>query len=688
MSLLTSRKQPMQGLANPLKKMPREQRDVLFILLTLLFILIPHFFYLPIWASVISVLTIGWRAILARYNMKLPGKVVKFSLLGIFLALIVLNYRSIAGPLAGDTLLVMLISLKTLELRARRDALAIFYFGLFLILMGLTHSQGILMAVSMLVALTALLTALTNANMPAGYPPLKDAFRVAMRLMLWGMPLMIVLFMIFPRLDPLWALPNFMLSKTGVSDSLTINSISSLVQDDSIAFRVKFNGKAPGQNDLYFRGPVLSYFDGSRWLARDFIIDTTRNPTQAIGFSSNDAPLEYEVTMEMTNQPWLFTLDFTPPQSAPNFLNSSYRVILNQSLQWTTHKPINERAKYSAAAYLQYKVGVNMSQREKEAEIRLPKDSNPLTQKWAQELMRDSSFAALDNKGKANWVLNHINQNEFFYTLSPPVGYGAETAADQLWFDYQSGFCEHYASGFVILMRYLGVPARIVTGYMGAQPNLLDQYWVVRQSNAHAWAEIWQPEEGWIRIDPTAAIDESRIESGISTVTTSGAAMNFNYADLGLMQKLKMRWEALENAWNQRVLGYSIESGIELLQWLGLKKATWLTLIGSLFGFLGGLVGIYFIILKIRAPKQDPWVKVYQMLRTKLEKIGISSTPATGPRTLAQQLNQATGKKAKPETLQQIKILLHDLESLRYSSNKKKKLSLKKIKTGIQKLRI
>ena len=685
---LFARSKPLSDIDSPLRKMPREQRDTFFILVTLLFILIPHFFYLPVWASAIAVLTLTWRAILARFNMPLPGKVVKTALLIFIIALTVLNYRSIAGPLAGDTLLVMLISLKTLELRAKRDALAIFYFGFFLILMGFTLSQGIFMAVSMLVALTALLTALTNANMPAGYPPLKDASRVALKLMAWGTPFMMVLFMIFPRLDPLWTLPNFMLNKTGVSDTLTINSISSLAQDNSIAFRVKFNGKIPDQKDLYFRGPVLSYFNGMQWSARDFIIDTTRDTNQTVAFSSNSLPIEYEITMETTNQNWLFTLDFTPPETRPTFSTSSYRLLLNQGFQWTTTKVINERIKYQASAYLDYRVGKNLSQWQKTAETRLPESSNPLTQKWAQELMRDPSFAALDAKGKANWVLNYINKNQFHYTLTPPVGYRPDTAADQLWFEYQSGFCEHYASAFVILMRSLDIPARIVTGYMGAEPNLLDQYWTVRQSNAHAWTEIWQADEGWIRVDPTAAIHPSRIDNGINTATTSETAINYIYADLSFMQKVRMRWEALENAWNQRVLGYSVESGIELLKKLGLKKATWFTLAGLLIGFFGILVGLYFLVLKIRTPKQDPWIKVYNLLRSKLEKAGITSTPATGPRTLAQKVNVMAKKNAKLKENKEIQNILQQLELLRYAKNKKNRTSLKKLKAEIQKLRI
>lgn len=666
-----------------LARMPREQRDILFILLTLLLVLFPHFIYLPIWVSSLSILTLLWRAILARQNIKLPGKTVKTVLVITAFILIALNYRSIAGPMAGDTLLVCLVSLKTLELRAKRDALVIFYLGFFLILMGFSYSQNIPMAICMLVSLTALLTALTNANMPAGYPPLKEPLTIALRLMFWGLPLMVVLYLIFPRLDPLWAMPTREVSKTGVSNMLSINSISELVNDESIAFRVRFIKEAPPQSSMYFRGPVLSLFNGRQWRSRDLLLNLEGN-NASDPISNNYSAIEYEITMEATNQPWLFTLDFTPPQQPPVLNNSANRPHINIGYQWMLEREIRDRIKYHTTAYMDYHMGQNISESEKNSQTDIPRGNNPYTQQWAQQLLQTDSFAKLSNEDKANWVLNYIRQNKFHYTLKPPTGYQAQSAADQLWFDYQSGYCEHYAYGFAILMRSLGIPARIVTGYLGAEPNLIDNYWIVRQSNAHAWNEIWQPGKGWIRMDPTAAIDPARIDDKIASMN-SQIAPTTSYASLNWNTKLKMRWQAMENAWNQWVLGYSVDKGLGFMDWLGIKKATWFTLAGILAGLLIMLTGGYLLILKWRAPKPAPWTKAYTRLREKLEKAGFPSDISTGPRRLAHIISQSASKN---QSLKNARKILLALEKARYTSLSGQKQSLRKISNAIKKLRI
>jgi transglutaminase-like putative cysteine protease len=655
-------------------KMPREQRDTLFILGTLLFILLPHFFYLPVWASVLTCLTLLWRAWLTRGTAKLPGLLIKISLLVFFVGATLISYKTIAGPQAGGTLLVMLVSLKTLELRARRDALIIFYLGFFLIMMSFFESQNILIALCMLISLTALMAALINAHMPAGYPPLKDSIRIALRLMLWGTPFMVILFLTFPRLDPLWALPDPNVAKTGVSDELSINSISELVQNQAIAFRVKFEGNAPAQKDLYFRGPVLSLFDGRVWRARDIPMHNMLSAEEKEAYFTFSSPaVHYEITQETTNQNWLFTLDLTPPQGAPA-LNSN-RAQIGYGGQWAVGRIISDRIRYNATAYFNYRLGSNTPPNALYIETLLPSQSNPRTQAWAKQLMQDPSFAALDPRGKAQWLLNYIRQENFHYTLQPPIGYTAATAADQLWFDYRAGFCEHYASAFVVLMRALNIPARIVTGYQGAEPNFIDSYWIVRQSNAHAWTEIWQPGEGWIRIDPTSAIAPYRINNGSLFLTDENAG-NRSFANLPFIDKLLMRWDALENYWNQWVLAYSVDAGIDLLSRLGIKNASWGTLVKILLGITGAVLLVLLLIIRWKNRTQDHWLKAYAVLRQKLQKAGFPSDATTAPRTLAKQL---AGSAAQQPQLQQAQHLLLRLEKLRYAPSASQHHSLKEV---------
>ena len=663
--------------------MPREQRDTLFTLSALLFILIPHFFYLPAWASAITLLTLLWRAWLTRKASKLPGTAVKVLLLILFVALTLFNFKSIAGPEAGGTLLVMLVCLKTLELRARRDALIIFYLGFFLMMLGFFQSQNIPTAAAMLVALVALIAALVNAHMPAGYPPLWDSVRIALKMMMWGTPIMVVLFLTFPRFDPLWALPDTTLTRTGVSDELTIYGITNLAQDSSIAFRVKFEGTAPAQKDLYFRGPVLSFFDGTTWRGREL-------PFQAIAstpaerrdfFRLNGPAVNYEVTIEPTNQPWLFTLDITPFEGKPILNDNS--AFMNVSMQWMSTHIIRERTRYTAQAYLDYRAGTNIGSSWLESETRRPRrDSNLRTRAWAEELMQNPAFASLSAKDKAQWLLDYIRRENFHYTLTPPAGYTASTAADQLWFDYKAGFCEHYAFAFTVLMRNLGIPARIVTGYQGAEPNLVDSYWIVRQSNAHAWTEIWQENEGWIRVDPTQAIAPERINNGSLTANPQ-QTQDGGFEALPFFDKFLMRWDALENRWNQWVLSYTTDSGINFLEWLGLKNATWWTLFQIVVGSFGLILGCIYVLMRWKNRNRDVWLQAYTLLRMKLQRIGYASDQTTGPRTLAKLLYPATHNDS---ALKQAYRLLLELEKIRYAPASAKRMSLKQMTRAINQL--
>lgn len=665
-------------------KMPREQRDTLFILGTLAFILLPHLTYLPVWACALTAATLLWRAWLTQGTAKLPGTTVKVTLLALFVGLTAFNFRSIAGPEAGGTLLVMLVSLKTLELRARRDALIIFYLGFFLIMMGFFQSQNIPTAIAMLVALTALIAALVNAHMPAGHPPLWDSIRIALRLMLWGTPIMIALFLTFPRLDPLWSLPNNTLAKTGVSGELSINSIATLAQDTRIAFRVQFEAAAPAQKNLYFRGPVLTYFDGKTWRASQHpnFLDEFSVDNYTI-FVTQSPAINYEITQEATNQQWLFTLDLTPPKGRPQLANQ--RALISSDFQWMVDSIVSERIRYNAQAYLVYQAeGAALSRQSLRNATYLPPDSNPRTQAWGQELMQNPSFAALDSRGKAQWLLDFIRQENFHYTLSPPQGYTAERSADQLWFDYREGFCEHYASAFAVLMRSIGIPTRIVTGYQGAEQNLVDSFWTVRQSNAHAWTEIWQENLGWIRIDPTSAIAPERINNGsMNPAAEINNARTFG--DMPFFDKLMMRWDALENSWNQWVLGYSVDSGLKILDSLGFNDASWGTLASVVIGIFATFLLLIYLSAKWRAGRQDHWQTAYLALRKKLQHAGIDSDATTAPRTLAKRVQPFIENKPALATAQK---LLMQLEKLRYAPASKQKTTLQEVRRAIKQLHI
>ncbi len=417
-------------------------------------------------------------------------------------------------------------------------------------------SQSLLTAFAMLVALMGLLTALVNAHMPVGKPPLMAAAKIAGRMALLGAPIMVVLFMLFPRLAPLWGMPGGpSQGKSGLSADMRVGTIAKLALDDSIAMRIKFEGKPPAARDVYLRGPVLSSFDGREWL-----------PLKNSGAVSNlrvaGQPLNYEVTLEPNNKPWVFALDAAA--SAPTL--AGYQLLLTPDLQWLTNRPITELVRYKAQSYTQFSYGPEKQELDLQNYVNLPASYNPRTLQLAADLRRDARFVQADATTLVTEVMQKLRTGGYEYTLEPGV-YGDNTA-DEFWFDRKAGFCEHIASSFVVLMRALDVPARVVTGYQGGEFNAVDGYWVVRQSDAHAWAEVWQAgkDDGstvgsWIRIDPTSAVAPQRIDS-LQRLSAPGNIFGGAIASLwtntlgnsGYNPLLQLRavWDAVNNTWNQK----------------------------------------------------------------------------------------------------------------------------------------
>jgi len=314
-----------------LSHLPRDTRDTLFVLAVIAWVLAPLSLQVPLWCSLLSATVIVWRAVLAWRGQPLPSR---WWLLGLLLLSVVgtlISFKTILGRDAGVTLVVVLLALKTLELRARRDAFVVFFLGFFLMLTNFFYSQSLLTAAAMLVGLLGLLTALVNAHMPVGKPPLWQAARMAGGMALLGAPIMVLLFVLFPRVAPLWGLPSDAMSgRSGLSADMTVGNIASLALDNSVAMRVRFEGAAPVQSALYFRGPVLTHFDGRSWRARPSSLpDHLRLPAD---LKVAGEPVRYQVTLEPNKLPWLLLLDATP--QAPALAGKTAR--MTRELQWTS----------------------------------------------------------------------------------------------------------------------------------------------------------------------------------------------------------------------------------------------------------------------------------------------------------------------------------------------------------------
>ena len=643
--------------------LPRETRDTLFHLLVIGWTAAPHALHLPTWCSLMAAALLGWRARLALTGGTLPSRWVILALLLLAAGLTLWSERTLLGKEAGITMLVVLMALKTLELRARRDALVVFFLGFFLVLTHFLYSQSLGTGLWMLVAVWGLLTALTLAHMPVGRPPLWRAGAVAARAAALGVPLMVLLFVLFPRIGPLWGLPQDAQGRTGLSGSLRLGGVASIAEDDSIALRLRFFGPVPMPEALYFRGPVLAAFDGREWTRGRSSFPPPLRP--GLNLKVAGEPLRYEMTLEPSRLPLLPLLEMTPDQAGAAPELPGWRVQQRADGQWQLDRPLHERVRVQASAWLQHRHGPLDEVIGLRDFVDLPPGANPRTLQWAADLRRRADLREADARTLAGAVLQHITRGGYTYTLEPGT-YGSvneKDAIDEFWLDRKLGFCEHFASAFVVVMRALDVPARIVTGYQGADAETQDGWHIVRQRNAHAWAEIWQAGEGWQRIDPTAAVAPDRVQRGRSLALPPGlVAGAVNRLDPALAARLRNAWETVNNRWNQWVLNYSRGQQFDLLRELGFNAPSWQDLAKLLVLTVSAvaLAGAAWAWWDRR--RQDPWLRLQQRVLQRLQACGVPVRPHHPPRERAAQVRAALGPAGEAAAA-----LLDELDRRRYA---------------------
>lgn len=553
---------------------------------------LPHVPQLPLWLSAFCALVLGlavW-----RWRRELDP-LERWTLLLIVVAAIAgiaLHYRSLFGREVGIALLITMMMLKQLELRSQRDAQVCIVLGCFLLLTHYFDSQEILTGIWLLACIWLIVASLIRLS---GGPEqsARSIWRQAAALALQAIPLMLVLYLLFPRISgPLWGLPGDAHSgRTGLSETMSPGMIANLVQNGEVAFRVRFDGEVPPAAKLYWRGPVLENYDGKTW-----------RPAASNAGPLNLAPLGSEIAYEMTLEPhrqrWLLALD------APIRLPADSAV--DAALTVKTSEPVNSLQRFRLTAALDYRHNVTELPGVRRRNLTLPANGNLRSRELAAQWRQQNS----DPQTIVREALSLFNR-EFVYTLQPPL-LGSDPIDDFL-FRSRRGFCEHYATAFVFLMRAAGVPARVVTGYQGGERNPLDNYLVVRQSDAHAWAEIWLANRGWVRIDPTSAVAPERIEQGIASALLGSNLLPAVVSFRGeWLLAVRYRWEAINNAWNQYVLGYDEQQQRQLLTRFGWPDADWRTLVGLLALACTLILGLIAGQLMFRRPAGDPASRLWQ----------------------------------------------------------------------------
>jgi transglutaminase-like putative cysteine protease len=502
------------------------------------------------------------------------------------------------------------------------------FLSYFLIVANFLYVQTIPLTLYLIIATVIITATLIQLNDSNSILSVQSQLRLSTTLLVQALPLTIVFFILFPRIPgPFWSLPrDTFRGTTGLSESISLGSISELSLSDKIAFRVKFEGEIPAPSQRYWRGPVLWQTNGQDWkMASHRVLSTQQIPFQPLG-----KPFDYVVTLEPHHQRWLLGLDL-PIKSPP-------RSQMTADYQIRTMVPVIERLRYQLRSHTQYIVNT-LTPAERQLALSLPVNKHlqtrSLAQQWQQELQQPSAIVER--------ALRYFNQQSFEYTLTPPLLESGDPI-DEFLFKTRQGFCEHYATSFTILMRAAGIPTRVVTGYLGGNVNPVDDYLIVRQRDAHAWSEVWLEEQGWVRIDPTAAVAPERVQSGQTIVSYAPFGLELDWNEntpiVQLWQQLRNNWDALNNIWNQRILSYHYEQQQLLLERFGLDVKEWGKVVIVLVILMVGLLFITGLSLRHRRESLDPAQQLYLQFCRKLTSYpDLLRRPSEGPLTYAHRIS-------------------------------------------------
>ena len=659
----------MNGVQAGWARLPRDTRDSFFLLAVIAAAMAPHAGHLPLWATALTSLMLLWRAQLAWRQRPLPSRWWLLVIVLAYAVLTWLTFRTLVGREAGITLLTVLMALKTLELRARRDAFVVFFLGFFLVLTQFLYSQSLLTAIGALFSLWGLLAAVVLAQMPStevqGVPSIAIAARRAASTTALGLPVMVLLFVLFPRIAPLWGVPTEAIGRTGLSNQLEFGAMNEIASDDSVAMRLKFDGPVPPPDQRYFRGPVLNRFDGKTWRAPDLRASASwlRGRDE---LAPSGPALRYEVTLEPLRIPVLPLLEMSPGGPGSELQLPDLTFTRGPELQWLSPRPITERLRLKASAHLSWAAGLHLNRLQQNIDLELPEDRNPRALLWARELARQPRFLGLAAGPRAEALaaalLEHVRANDYIYTLSPGrYGEASPHVIDEFWLDRRLGFCEHFASAFVVLMRGMGVPSRIVTGFQGWDAEPQDGYLVVRNANAHAWAEFWVEGKGWLRADPTAAVAPNRVTQGQALQPQPGVIGQFNPT---LWRAMRGGWETVNNRWQQLVLNYSRQNQFDLLKKIGFVRPDWTALGQALAGVILVFALVSLAWVRWSSRPHDAWSRQRARIAAQLARAGVTVPPHESPAAWARALRRQHGAEAEPAAL-----WLEQLERSRYAAS-------------------
>jgi protein-glutamine gamma-glutamyltransferase len=579
--------------------------------------IVPHAPHLRLWVVLLAISTATLRFTIELKRWKHPPKWLRN--IAAFLALlgVMLSYRTINGVEAGTALLVVMAGMKVLETQTVRDLTTLVFLGYFALFAAFLYDQGMVQLPYMLVTAWLLTATLMRIHQSAASMPLGQAFGMTGRMFAQALPLAVILFLLFPRLPgQFWAVPARGQATSGLSDEMSPGDVSELTLSSALAFRVRFEGDMPPPPQRYWRGPVLHDFDGRTWRVPNRLFVAPEVATRGPSY-------RYEMMLEPHQRRWIFALDVVTDWPKRRASRTA-----DLQLLAPFGRPVSTLTTYRLESSTAFETRGNLPLLMKRADTALPEGRNPRTVVLARELRAQAG-------GDAEFVravLTKFRQEEYIYTLEPPRLQA--NAVDDFLFNTRQGFCEHFASAFTVLARAAGIPARVVTGYQGGEYNPLSGYVIVRQSEAHAWSEVWLEGRGWIRVDPTAAVSPERIERGLdAALAESESVPGRALRRSALLSQLRLAWDAANTFWNNQVVEFGESQQRWLLQRLNIEDPDWRTLgIGLVIG-----ITLFFLALsgwlawRFRPQKKDAVAQVYAQLCRKLARQGLPRLPHEGP---------------------------------------------------------
>ncbi len=611
---------------------------------------LPHLGHLPGWVPLLLGVCVLWRLGISSHGLRVPPGWLRILLAFLCFLGVLATYRTVNGLHPGSALLVVMMALKLLETHRARDLVVLLLIAYFLIFAGFLNNQSLIWGGYLLAVAWLTTAALQQATRAAPPLPARQVLALSGRLLAGAMPVMVILFMLFPRLPgPLWGIGLSESSATsGLSEEMSPGDITELGLSEEVAFRARFEGTAPHASQLYWRALVLDDFTGRTWRRSQ---PRGQLPLRAERLEPSGTEVGYEMVMEPHGRHWVFALDI--PLSAAH-----EDIVQGADLRLASVRPVNERRSLSLTSDLQARADRSLSARDREHYLQLPAGPNPRARALAQSLRAEG----MDDAQLISAVLQRFRDEPFYYTLLPPA-LGTHPV-DEFLFETREGFCEHYASAFAMLMRAAGIPARVVLGYQGGEYNPLTGHHLVRQSDAHAWNEVWLPLEGWQRVDPVAAVAPFRVSQGLLGAMRAGEARAGRGAgSLRWRRQAALVWDAANTLWNTRVVGYDDDSQRRLLERLGLEGDYARALVILLALGLGSVLLILALLLGrgLLPARRDPLVAAWERLRGQLAKLGLHQRVGETPVAFAARVGRE-----RPELAGEATRLARHYQRLRY----------------------